>query len=55
MIPAGTGIRDYRNVKLFDENATDLDLQMKEILEQRQKEKEMESQAEDISYESEED
>jgi DNA-directed RNA polymerase subunit beta' len=25
MIPAGTGIRNYRNVKLFDGNATDLD------------------------------
>ncbi|MBR5867218.1 MAG: DNA-directed RNA polymerase subunit beta', partial [Spirochaetaceae bacterium] len=55
MIPAGTGIRNYRNVKLFDGNATDLDLQMEEILERRKQEKEMETQAEDISYESEED
>ena len=52
MIPAGTGIRNYRNVKLFDDNATDLDLQMEEILERRKQEKEMESQVEDISYES---
>ena len=54
MIPAGTGIRNYRNVKLFDDNATDLDLQMEEILERRKQEKELESQVEDISYESEE-
>ena len=54
MIPAGTGIRNYRNVKLFDGNATDLDLQMEEILERRKQEKEMESQVEDISYESDE-
>ena len=54
MIPAGTGIRNYKNVKLFDDKSTDLDLQMEEILERRKQEKEMESQVEDISYESDE-
>ena len=34
-IPAGSGIRRYSNVKLFDNSATDLDAKMKEILEQR--------------------
>lgn len=34
-IPAGTGIRQYNNVKLFDDSSADLDAKMKEILEQR--------------------
>ena len=34
-IPAGSGIRQYSNVKLSDNSAADLDAQMKEILEQR--------------------
>ena len=34
-IPAGTGMKRYRNVKLFDEDSQDLDKQMNEILEQR--------------------
>jgi DNA-directed RNA polymerase subunit beta' len=38
-IPAGTGMRRYRNVKLYDEDSQDLDLQMQEILEQRRLEK----------------
>ena len=42
MIPAGTGIRDYRNIKLFDDSDHDLDLQMEEILKRRQEEKELE-------------
>ena len=49
MIPAGTGIRNYRNVKLFDDNTADLDLQMEEILERRKQEKEMERQFDDSS------
>jgi DNA-directed RNA polymerase subunit beta' len=40
LIPAGTGIRNYRNVKLFDETETDLDEQMNEILERRRLEEE---------------
>ena len=43
MIPAGTGIRNYKNVKLFDGSDRDLDLQMDEILEKRRQEKELES------------
>ncbi len=34
-IPAGSGIRQYNNVKLSDDSTTDLDAKMKEILEQR--------------------
>ena len=40
MIPAGTGIRNYKNVKLFDGSDKDLDLQMEEILERRRIEEE---------------
>ena len=42
MIPAGTGIRNYRNVKLFDRSDNDLDVQMEEILERRREEREAE-------------
>ena len=42
MIPAGTGIRDYRNVKLFDDSDRDLDIQMEEILQRRKEEEELE-------------
>jgi DNA-directed RNA polymerase subunit beta' len=38
-IPAGTGMRRYRQVKLFDEDQQDLDLYMQEILERRKLEK----------------
>ena len=56
LIPAGTGIRYYRNVKLFDDKAADLDVQMDEILERRKLEKEVDSPIEDnSSFESEED
>ena len=34
-IPAGTGMKRYRDIKLFDEDSQDLDIQMHEILEQR--------------------
>ncbi|MCK9170913.1 MAG: DNA-directed RNA polymerase subunit beta' [Treponema sp.] len=56
MIPAGTGIRDYKNVKLFDGSDRDLDLQMDEILEKRRQEKEFESVKvdDDPSFEAEE-
>ncbi|NLM01089.1 MAG: DNA-directed RNA polymerase subunit beta' [Treponema sp.] len=52
MIPAGTGIRNYKNVKLFDSNSKDLDLQMEEILEARKLEKEMEYQMDDSAFDS---
>jgi DNA-directed RNA polymerase subunit beta' len=44
LIPAGTGIRDYKNIKLFDEHRDDLDEHMQQILEQRAKERELEEQ-----------
>ncbi|MCL1931828.1 MAG: DNA-directed RNA polymerase subunit beta' [Treponema sp.] len=34
-IPAGTGMKRYRDIKLYDEDSQDLDKQMQEILEQR--------------------
>jgi DNA-directed RNA polymerase subunit beta' len=46
-IPAGTGIKRYRAVKLFDEDSQDLDLQMQEILEQRRLERVAEPEEED--------
>jgi len=38
-IPAGTGMKRYRDVKLFDEDQHDLDEYMNEILERRKQEK----------------
>jgi DNA-directed RNA polymerase subunit beta' len=34
-IPAGTGMKRYQKIKLYDEDSTDLEKQMQEILEQR--------------------
>ena len=42
MIPAGTGIRDYRGIKLFDDSDRDLDVQMEEIVQRRKEEQERE-------------
>ncbi|WP_407425617.1 DNA-directed RNA polymerase subunit beta', partial [Treponema sp.] len=42
MIPAGTGIRDYRDIKLFDDSDRDLDIQMEEIVQRRKEEQERE-------------
>jgi len=39
-IPAGTGMKKYRALKLYDENREDLDAKMQLILEQRKKERE---------------
>jgi DNA-directed RNA polymerase subunit beta' len=39
-IPAGTGMKRYRNVKLYDEDSQDLDEYMQEILERRKQEAE---------------
>jgi DNA-directed RNA polymerase subunit beta' len=39
LIPAGTGIRAYKNIKLYDENREDLDARMQRILELRAQEK----------------
>ena len=53
LVPAGTGIKHYRNVKLFDQNNSDLDVQMNEILERRRQEKEEEAAVEDSDFEQE--
>ena len=38
LIPAGTGQKIYRNIKLFDENSEDLDASIQTIIEARKKE-----------------
>ena len=55
LIPAGTGIKNYRNVKLFDDNVADLDQQMNEIVERHRLEREKEAQMADITFETEDD
>ncbi|MCL2319790.1 MAG: DNA-directed RNA polymerase subunit beta', partial [Treponema sp.] len=51
-IPAGTGMKRYRDVKLFDEDQQDLDEYMNEILERRKLEKAtVETAADDFSIE----
>jgi DNA-directed RNA polymerase subunit beta' len=52
-IPAGTGMKRYRGIKLFGEDQQDLDLQMQEILEQRKLEKVAEPLGEDFTTEAE--
>jgi DNA-directed RNA polymerase subunit beta' len=47
-IPAGTGMKRYREVKLFDEENKDLDLEMQEILERRKLEKVSETDEEEF-------
>ena len=53
MIPAGTGIKNYKDIKLFDDSDRDLDAQMNEILERRRLEAEQESQLEEPSFDTE--
>jgi DNA-directed RNA polymerase subunit beta' len=43
LIPAGTGMKVYQNVKLFDENKEDLDIIINRIVEEKQREKEEEA------------
>lgn len=43
LIPAGTGMRDYRQIRLFDDETEDLDAHVAEILEERAREKEAEA------------
>ncbi|MCL2092579.1 MAG: DNA-directed RNA polymerase subunit beta' [Treponema sp.] len=50
-IPAGTGMKSYRDIKLFDEDQQDMDEYMNEILERRKLERVMEATAEDYSAE----
>jgi DNA-directed RNA polymerase subunit beta' len=49
LIPAGTGIKAYRNVKLFDENNEDLDVMIKGLIEARKAEKKPEFEEEALS------
>jgi DNA-directed RNA polymerase subunit beta' len=41
LIPAGTGMRKYRNIRLFDAENEDLDAFVEEVLEKRRREKEL--------------
>ena len=43
LIPAGTGMKKYKQIKLYDENKVDLDASMQSILESRRLEKEEEN------------
>jgi DNA-directed RNA polymerase subunit beta' len=55
-IPAGTGMKVYRNVKLFGQEHQDLDREMEEILERRRLEKAQEAAEEtDIFFDDEDD
>ncbi|EFW37924.1 DNA-directed RNA polymerase, beta' subunit [Treponema phagedenis F0421] len=53
-IPAGTGMKQYRSIKLFDKNKSDLDLQMEEIIKRRKLEEEALAQmsASNIDFDS---
>jgi DNA-directed RNA polymerase subunit beta' len=44
LIPAGTGIRNYKSIKLFDEHREDLDAHMQQIIEQRARDRELAEQ-----------
>jgi DNA-directed RNA polymerase subunit beta' len=46
LIPAGTGMKKYKNLRLFDQNREDLDAHIAEILETRRREKELLAQEE---------
>jgi DNA-directed RNA polymerase subunit beta' len=50
-IPAGTGMKRYRDVKLFDEDQQDMDEYLNEILERRKLEKAAELTNDDFSVE----
>ena len=50
-IPAGTGMKRYRKIKLFDEDQQDLDEYMNEILERRKLEKAAELMSNNFSME----
>ena len=41
LIPAGTGMREYRQIKLYDENTEDLDESVRRIIEEKTKEREL--------------
>ncbi len=37
LIPAGTGLRSYKNIKIYDENMEDLDIKMNKMIEDRER------------------
>jgi DNA-directed RNA polymerase subunit beta' len=41
LIPAGTGMKKYREIKLYDENMEDLDISINRIIEEKRKEREL--------------
>jgi DNA-directed RNA polymerase subunit beta' len=50
-IPAGTGMKRYRNIKLFDDESQDLDEYVKDILEKRKQEAEAIAEAANMQEE----
>ena len=50
LIPAGTGMKQYSDVKLFDKNMADLDEQVNEILERRKMEASLQVQEEEADF-----
>ena len=50
MIPAGSGMRQYHDVKLFDDSSNDLDKKMNEILKAREQEKMFEASNNDLTF-----
>ncbi len=51
LIPAGTGMRNYKQIRLFDDTTEDLDAHVSQILEERAREKELEAQEEEETAE----
>ncbi len=51
LIPAGTGMKEYRNVKLFDDRAEDLDQYVQDIIEQRKLDEQQQREEEEQSEE----
>jgi DNA-directed RNA polymerase subunit beta' len=43
LIPAGTGMKKYRQVKLYDDNGEDLDVTVSRVLEEKRKERELQA------------
>ncbi len=46
LIPAGTGMKKYREIKLFDEKGEDLELTVNRIIEEKRKERELKAMLE---------
>ena len=46
LIPAGTGMKIYQNVKLFDDKSEDLDAYVQTIIEQRRLEEQQKAEEE---------